>query len=485
MLSQNDCKQNKFIFTTLEMLMPKEHFLRDLEQYVDFTFIYDKVSHLYSSMGRKSIDPVVLVKMLLLGFLYGIDSERKLEKEVEVNIAFRWFLGIDLDETVPDHSTISQTRRGKWRGTDIFEDIFTTIVKKCIENGLVDGSLILTDSTHVKASASDKSRETVTVTLQPREYIEKLDRLCEQEELAVRADAIAKGKKKSGYESNKEPKTRDIVRSTTDPDCGLLGRPGKPGGFHYLSHQSVDSKVGIITDVFVTPANTEDFEPYVDRIKHQIEKYGFNISEVGIDSGYDFEEIHKGMYDLGIKTYVPLVEMGKTKHNKVFPINSFHFDDTINAYLCPNGCWLKYSNINRNRHKKVYRASQKDCLKCPLRAECFSGNGKCRTLQISMFKKEVELQRTNFGTTQYYEIQRKRRIFCEGNFAIQKDNHNLRRTRKRGNERVTEHCLCSAMALNLKRLVYHLKTKNDSLSLIVFLLFRCIQKRIRLAPESS
>lgn len=460
MLNRNNGMQGKIVVTTLEQLMPQEHFLRDLEKHVDFSFVYDKVSHLYSNLGRKSIDPVVLVKMILLGFLYGIDSERKMEKEVQVNIAFRWFLGIDLDEPVPDHSTISQTRRRKWKGTNLFEDIFTKVVQQCIDAGLVDGSLILTDSTHVKANASIGSGETVSITVKPREYIKKLDELCEQEDLKLRAKSIAKGLKKRGYRADTSPKTKTAARSATDPDCGILNRQGKPGGFHYLNHQSVDSKSGIITDVHVTPANTEDFEPYVDRIKYQLHKYNFGIKEVGIDSGYDFEEVHKELCDLGIKAYTPLRDMEKITSARIYPPSAFEFDATKNAYICPNGCELKYSSVNKSERKKVYRASQRDCKNCPIKARCIGANLKCRTLKVSFFKEAIDSQRANCGTQRYSEVQRKRKVFCEGNFALQKDNHNLRRTRKRGNENVTEHCLCSALALNLKRLVKYLKRKD-------------------------
>ena len=483
MLNKSIGKQDKIVFTTLEGLMPKEHFLRDLDKYVDFSFIYGKVEHLYSHTGRRSIDPVVLVKMLLLGFLYGIDSERKIEQEAVVNIAFRWFLGIDLDETVPDHSTISQTRRRKWSGTTIFEDIFTEIVQKCIDCGLVDGSQILTDSTHIKASASNDKCETVTVNVEPRAYIQKLNKLCDEEDLRLRADAISKGKKKRGQKLSNTPKTKEIAKSTTDPDCGMLNRPGKPSGFHYLNHQSVDGKSGIITDVYVTPANTNDFEPYADRIKYQIRKYGFAIKEVGIDSGYDFEEVHKEMYDLGIKTFTPLRDTEKATSDKVYPPSAFEYDSDNDIYICPNGCRLKYSSVHKKSRRKVYRASQKDCKKCPKRNKCIGGiTMQHRMLAISFFKEIVDKQRENYGTSRYYEIQRKRRVYCEGNFALQKDNHNLRRTRKRGNERVTEHCLCSALALNLKRLVKYLKIKDyptrvhDGIAIFLQRLFRQLKR---------
>ena len=480
MLNRNNFKQNKFVVTTLETLMPEEHFLRDLDKYVDFGFIYEKVSHMYSNVGRKSVDPAVLVKMLLLGFLYGIDSERRLEKEIQVNVAYRWFLGIDLDEPVPDHSTISQTRRRKWKGTAIFEEIFTEIVQKCIDAGLVDGKLILTDSTHVKANASNKRFEVVTIEIKPREYLQKLDRLCEEEEQKHRADAMHRGLKKSGPKPSKELKTRKVLKSTTDPDCGKLSRPGKPDGFHYLNHQSVDGKSGIITDVLVTPADTDDGEFYVDRIKHQLNKYGFPISEVGMDSGYDWDEIHSEMYDLGIKTFTPLIDTNKRIRDRVYPLSAFEFDSMRNVYICPNGCILRYSYIDRNKYKKIYCASQKDCRGCPVKDKCIGGSLKCRRLMISLVREKSDCQRLNYGTKRYYEVQRKRRLFCEGNFALQKDNHNLRRTRKRGNDSVMEHCLCSALALNLKRLVRYLKhggyTRKISLISLLLLEFCKISK---------
>jgi len=424
---------------------------------------------MYSNMGRPSVDPVLLIKMLLLGFPYGIDSERKLEKEVQVNIAFRWFLGIDLDEAVPDHSTISQTRRRKWRGTGIFEDIFTEVVQKCIAAGLVDGSLILSDSTHVKANVNDKRKAFVTVEVKPRDYIKKLDALCEQEDLKKRESSIAKGLQKRGYQTTQKAKTKRVEKNGTDPDCGILSRPGKPEGFYYLSHQSVDGKSGIITDVYVTQANIQDFECYVDRLKHQLGKYRFATKEVGLDGGYDYEEVLKELYDLGIKVYVPPREMERLTSDRIYPPSVFQYDSERDVYICPNACDLKYSSVNKSERKKVYRASQRDCRCCPLRENCIGGKQKCRTIKMSFFKEALDSQYALYATARYFEVQRKRRIYCEGNFGLQKENYNLRQTRKRGNEAVTEHCLCSALALNLKRLVKYLKQPVGS-----YLFFRNI-----------
>lgn len=171
MLKKDNGSQQKMFFGTIEDLMPKEHFLRDLDKLVDFNFVYEKVESLYSNTGRPSVDPVVLVKMLLIGYLYGIDSERKLEQEICVNIAYRWFLGLELGDNVPDHSTISQLRRHKFSGTTVFQDIFDEVVKKCMDAGLVSGKLLLTDSTHIKASARNDRQEIIEVPDTPSEYM--------------------------------------------------------------------------------------------------------------------------------------------------------------------------------------------------------------------------------------------------------------------------------------------------------------------------
>ena len=443
--------------------MPQEHFLRDLSNLVDFSFVYEKVEHLYSSVGRPAVDPVVLVKSLLLGFIYGIDSERKIEKEIQVNIAYRWFLGVDLDERVPDHSTISQTRRRKFNSTNLFEDLFKEVVKKCMDVGLVDGSLILTDSTHIKANASSKRKEFVTVEIEPSEYVRKLDKICEEEDLKVRAEKIERGLKKCSFPMNTAPKTKTIVQSTTDPDCGNLARPGKPEGFHYLSHQSTCGKSGIITDVYVTPANVNDHTPYVERIKHQKESLGLDIKEVGIDKGYDTNEIHSELLDMGIKTYTPLNDNENKKGRTVFPPSAFQYNPCNDSYTCPNGETLNFVSVNKNKHTKVYCVSQKICKGCKLKSQCIGGKEPKRKLEIRLFQFKADIQRANYGTKRYYEVQRLRRVYAEGNFALQKDNHNLRKTRKRGNKKVSEHCLMSAMALNLKRLVKYMKT-NPSFS---------------------
>ena len=448
MMTRRDGVQQKMLCVTLESLMPQEHFLRRLDSLMDFSFIYQRVESLYSRRGRPSIDPVVVVKMLLLGYLYGIDSERRLEQEVRVNIAYRWFLGIDLDEPVPDHSTFSQLRRRKFNGAALFEELFDEVVRKCIEHGLIDGKLLLTDSTHVRANARNDVVERVAVEAEPSAYLQRLN------EQAVKDGVYPKHRKekKKGY--------KELVKSPADPDAGFMKRAGKPPGFYYLSHQTCDARHGLITDVHTTPGNVPDSTVHSERIKRQIAVFGFKPEAVCADSAYDSSEIHKDMLDMGIRTYIPKRNLPKPASG-VFSEADFIYDRESDTLTCPNACRLIFSNYRDRLGQKRYKASAGECSACPLRSLCISGDAKYRVVERAYFKWASEEQyMRNDGTPGYYEALRLRKIYCEGNFSHQKAEHNLRRLRKRGLGKAHEHCLLSAMALNLKRMVKLLTTRK-------------------------
>jgi transposase len=447
---------------TIEELMPEDHFLRDLDRYVSFDFVYDRVAGLYSEIGRGSIDPVVIMKMLLIGYLYGIDSERRLMKEIHVNIAYRWFLGLDLDDPVPDHSTLSQLRRRKFKDSTLFQDIFDEVVRRCMDAGLVDGKLLLSDSTHLRANAGNHLREVVTVADEPSAYMKRLDQLALEEGLIETTEKTSPRAK---------TKTKEVTTSITDPDCGILNRPGKPGGFHYLSHETVDGGSGIITDVFVTSANEKDSTPHSARIQHQIARFGFETEEIGADSGYDIGEIHSDMLQMGIKTYITKCDHGSQYSEQIFTPAAFQFDQQNDCYICPNGCILKYSTYTKGKGMKKYSASCRDCGNCPIRSMCISGKGKNRSISRPYHQTETNIQQLNNKTARYNEIMRKRQIWCEGNFSHQKANHCLSRAKMWGIENVREQCLLSACALNLIRLVKRLK--KDAASLADALFWAC------------
>lgn len=183
MMGERFKEEPMFYYVTIEKLVPQDHYLRLIDSTVDFTLIRPMVKHLYSHTGKPSIDPVVLIKMLLIGYLYNIPSERRLEQEIQVNLAYRWFLGFSLDEPIPDHSTISQTRKRRFKEDDTFQKIFYFIVNQCIQKGIVSGKCLATDSTHIKANASMRSLESIMVEREPSQYLKLLEANCDIKEI--------------------------------------------------------------------------------------------------------------------------------------------------------------------------------------------------------------------------------------------------------------------------------------------------------------
>jgi len=279
MLKPAQAKQCELEMVTLEQLVPADHLLRQIHRYIDFSFIREKTTHLYcADNGRPAIDPVVLFKMLFIGYLFGIRSERRLVKEIEVNVAYRWFLDMRLTDRVPDASTFSRNRRRRFAGSEIEQAIFDGIVEQALDHGLIDGEVLYTDSTHLKASANQHRFEVHQVAQKPAAYLAEL-------EAAIDADRAAHGKGPL-LQQERAPGAKETKVSRTDPDAGYLTREGKPQGFFYLDHRTVDGKHAIITDTHVTPANVHDSQPYLARLDRQRARFKLKFIAAGLDAGY-------------------------------------------------------------------------------------------------------------------------------------------------------------------------------------------------------
>ena len=412
MMTRTNNKQIKFHLVTIENLVPEDHFLRKLDSLVDFSFIYQETESCYcQNNGRPCIDPVILIKYLLIGFLFGVESERRIEQEIQVNMAYRWFLGLDMDDRVPDHSTISQNRRRRFNGTGLFRRLFERIIFQCMEKGLVDGRTVLTDSTHIKANASAKKNIKVIAQREANTYMQRLDFYEEQERCRLEKAGMIRPKRKSRALKEKLPAEKPI--NPTDPEAGMLKRPGKPAGPHYLSHQSVDIAHGIIVDVAVTPGNVTDSGPYLERIEYMQDHLKLPIKTAGADSAYG------------------------------------------TSLICPAGKQLILRSLEREEFNicRVYRADCKDCKSCPMFSRCVSSSQKSRTVRVNIFEEGVRRCHAKKGIALHSYILEQRQIWCEGSFAAQKARHNVRKLYRRGVEAAETHCLLSAMALNLKRMV--------------------------------
>lgn len=390
MMMRTGDKQIKFHLITIENLVPEEHFLRKLDRVVDFSFIYEEATDCYCpNNGRPSVDPVILIKYLLIGFLFGIPSERRIEQEIEVNMAYRWFLGLDLNDPVPDHSTISQNRRRRFNGTGLFRRLFEQIVFQCMEKGLVDGSTILTDSTHVKANASAKKNIRVTVQEETKHYMERLDFYEGQERQRLERSGAIPPKRKSCAAKGKHPIEKTV--SPADPEAGIFKRPGKPTGPHYLSHQSIDSAHGIIVDVAVTSGNTNDSSPYLERLEYMRSRMGLHIKAAGADSAYGTSLICRSLEDMGIRLHTPGAT-GGASYKTEFTRSDFSYQKENDCFLCPAGKRLVLRSLEREEFNicRVYRAKCKDCAACPMISRCVSASQKSRTVRVNIFEESLK-----------------------------------------------------------------------------------------------
>lgn len=185
MINERKETQNQFEVVMLENLVPKDHILREIDKYIDFSFIRDITKDLYClDNGRPGVDPVMLFKMLFIGYLFGIRSERQLIKDIEVNVAYRWFLGLSLTEKVPSASTISQNRRRRFRDNDIAQQIFDNIVIQAMNRDMVSGKVLYSDSTHIKANANKRKLEKKEIEVSVKEYFVDLEKAIEEDRIA-------------------------------------------------------------------------------------------------------------------------------------------------------------------------------------------------------------------------------------------------------------------------------------------------------------
>ena len=285
MLREHNNKQTGMEFVCIEELVPRDHLLRKIDRVIDFDFIRNKVKGLYcADNGRPAVDPVVLFKMLFLGYLFGVRSERQLIREIQVNVAYRWFIGFGLTDKIPDASTFSQNRRRRFTESTIYQEIFDEIVLQAMRKSLINGRVLYTDSTHLKASANKNKFKKKHVEKATRGYLAELEE-------AINTDRKSHGKKPLKPKEEK-PVTREIKSSPTDPDSGYMVREGKPKGFFYLDHRTTCGKHNLITDTHVTAANVHDSIPYLKRLDRQMDHFKFPTEAVGLDAGYMLSLIH-------------------------------------------------------------------------------------------------------------------------------------------------------------------------------------------------
>jgi transposase len=437
--------QNEAEFVFIEDLVPQDHLLRKIDRYIDFSFIGEKVRPYYSENTGRPSDPIMLFKMMFIGYFYGIRSERQLEQEVKTNVAYRWFLGLRLNDSVPDHSTISWNRRTRFHNTNIFQEIFDEIVLQAMNHKMVGGRVLFSDSTHLKANANKHKFTREEVEVETREYIEELDK-------AIEEDRKNHGKKPL-KEKEEVKETKQIRKSTTDPDCGFMSRDNKQEMFCYLDHRTTDMKFNIITDAYVTPGNVHDSVPYLSRLDRQIERFSFKVEAVALDSGYLTNPICKGLYDRTI--------FGVIAHRRYKPVKGlmpkwkFVYDIERDIYVCPNQQELTYRTTTREGYRE-YKSDPNACAKCPLLTECTRSKNHQKVVTRHVweeFKEKVRDNRLSVSGKMLYKFRKEK---VERSFADSKELHGLRYCRLRGMRNASEQVLLTAACQNMKKIATHL-----------------------------
>lgn len=293
MLKRPAPEQTALEMVTLDQLVPADHLLRKIDRVIDFTFIHDLTAPLYCpDNGRPPLDPTLMFKALFIGYLFGVRSERQLVREIEVNVAYRWFLRLKLTDKVFDASTLSQNRRRRYDDTSVSQAIFDRIVEQAIRAGLVDGTVLYTDSTHLKANANKGKYDLAMIAKSRADYWADLDR-------AIDTERALHGQKPL-KQRERRPAVKETKVSRTDPDSGYMVREGKPKGFFYLDHRTVDAAHAIITDTHTT-AIVHDSTVYLSRLDRQVQRFGFDVGAVGLDAGYATAGIAKGLEDRAIR----------------------------------------------------------------------------------------------------------------------------------------------------------------------------------------
>ena len=443
MMGHQSRSEALFYYFRLEDQVPENHLLRLIDKHVRFDFVRERLKQSYSEMGRPSIDPEVLLRMLLLGYLYGITSERRLVEELRMHLAWRWFTGLGFDQEIPNHSTFSKNRHGRFQESNLFQELFERIVEQCIQAGLVQGERMSVDGSFIQASADHHSRipreqlaEAAKVNYGARKYLEELE-------------------KENG---DGEPVHQQDKVSTTDPDATYLTKGNRAAELGYFDNYLIDNQSCVIVGVQATAARlSQESVAARDMIDRYRERHGRQPHSLAADTTYGNGELLQWLDDRGITAYIRVKE-NPNGPSDLYGIDQFTYVPENNCYLCPEGKVLKYTGINKHNNTHVYFSTRKRCGDCSQKSRCT--RGKYRTIAVHTCEQARQRARARAETPEFAVALRKRRK-VEALFSELKNLIGLRRLRLRRLKFVREQFYLAAVAQNLKRLVRFLNMRGQ------------------------
>ena len=446
MMGSNDKPQDELFYAfNLDEMVPQDHLLRDIDRILDLSNLRKHLAPYYSHTGRPSVDPELMIRMLLIGYCCGIRSERQLCYEVSMNLAYRWFCKLKITDQVPHHSTFSKNRHGRFREAEAFRFVFEEVLKRCMEEGLIGGEGFAVDASVVKADASrQKHRED------------------DDDDWGAGSRAINEYLDALKEDGSSIPADKKI--SLTDPMAQWTAAPGGPAYYAYSTNYLVDTDNGIIVDVEATPAlrtpEVWSTKTMIERVK---DRFGVETKKLIGDTAYGTAEFLNWMVnEADIEPHVPVYDKSAERPGQ-FHRADFDYDEANDRYTCPNGKELLRSRRNYKVPRPIpkngflkYRASKMDCGPCPLKEQCCS-NVAARILVRSIHESARDVAREVRKTPAYRKTRRQRKQ-VEMLFAHMKRILKMDRLRLRGISGARDEFLLTATAQNLRRMAKYLGT---------------------------
>jgi transposase len=446
----------------LSQRVPEDNFYRRLKDLLNLQWLYKETKQYYGSEGQQSIDPVVFFKLILIGYLENLGSDRRIINTVSMRMDMLYFIGYDIDESLPWHSTLSRTRQ--LYGEDLFKQLFRQVLTQCIDKGMVSGRRQAMDSAPVKANASMDSLQKKEVLQDGDEYSDEL--ITNQEAPTLKVSSARKKATEQHHEwkakaykempGGKNERSKFVSNhthfSTTDADARISVKPGKPRQLNYLAQVSVDTASHVITQIQSDYASKRDSQCLPSLLENTIanmQENGLQLEEVLADTGFSSGEALQALEDHNIEAYIP--NFGQYKHTR----EGFSYDKENDRYTCSRGIHLPFKKLTTTSlgyQMKVYRSSSKDCGQCPLRSKCI-GKSNFKKIDDTVDKPLYDRMHLRLQTPKAKRMKKLRSSTVEPVLGTLINYLNLRRINTRGIKQANKCMLMSAAAYNLKKLL--------------------------------
>jgi len=451
MMGRRKDVQGQFFYEfDLDEVVPAEHPVRQIDAVLDLSWVHKELAPYYSHTGRPSVDPVLMIRMLIVGYAFAIRSERRICAEVQVNLAYRWFCRLGIEDNIPDHSIFSRARHERFRESDIFRRVFEAVVGLCIAAGLVGGEGFSIDASLIKADVDKKKRvsgdqpiawpKPEEASRAVREYLAALDASRSDEDGGEDGDGSRRG-------GRRRKPSKEV--SLTDPQAAWITRKGIDPFFAYDANYLIDNQTGIIVDAEGTRANRVEeiaaTRTMVDRVER---RFGLRPRRLAGDTAYGVGRLLKWLVGRAIAPHMPVWDRSARPDGK-FSRDDFVFDRERNVYICPAGKLLTHSGIIDQGRILPYRASAYDCSRCELKPRCTTAIARKVSRDID---EDIREHVRALANTEAFQQSSRERKKVEMRFAHMKRIFRLDRLRLRGLKNVKDEVLLTATAQNLRRL---------------------------------